>query len=357
MTDSRSPFDTEDARARISKAVESFVADRRESLLDIDASLQSLHDLLGQFVAGGKRLRPVLAWWGWRAAGGHDSDEAIRAAASLELLQACALIHDDVMDDSDTRRGFPAIHRSVESIHAANQWRGGSESFGVAAAILLGDLCLSWADQLLYESGLPAEALARAKPVYDIMRTELMAGQFLDVVAQVQPEGSPQRALRVARYKSAKYTVERPLHLGWALANGSPELQQALSEYGLALGEAFQLRDDVLGVFGDPQTTGKPAGDDLREGKRNFLTETALVQADPAGRELLQRQLGNPSLDANEIDQLRVIIDSSGALAATEQRIAEQTQIALDALHHADFHNDADVVLTQLAHAATKRSA
>lgn len=357
MADSISGFDAEDVRVRVSAAVEEFIAGQQEALADIDPVLRPVHELLTAFVSGGKRLRPVLAWWGWRAAGGADDDAAIRAVASLELVQACALIHDDVMDGSDTRRGSPSIHRSVEAIHARNLWRGSSEDFGVAGAILLGDLCLSWADQLLYESGLPLTALARAKPVYDLMRTELMAGQFLDVVEEVQLDGSPERALRVARYKSAKYTVERPLHIGWALADGSPELKQALTGYGLALGEAFQLRDDVLGVFGDPQMTGKPAGDDLREGKRNFLTETALAQADEQGRSLLQVKLGKPDLTVADIDELRTIIDSSGALATTEKRIAEQTQVALAALTRTPFANRADEVLADLAHAATKRSA
>ena len=356
MPDSRSPFDTENARARVSAAVEEFVAAQQASLAEIDSLLLPAHELLAAFMSGGKRLRPVLAWWGWRAAGGDDVDAAIRAVASLELVQACALIHDDVMDGSDTRRGSPSIHRSIEAIHTANHWRGAGKNFGVAGALLLGDLCLSWADQLLYESGLAAQALARAKPVYDVMRTELMAGQFLDVVAQVALDGSPERALQVARYKSAKYTVERPLHVGWALADGSAELKQALTDYGLALGEAFQLRDDVLGVFGDPLTTGKPAGDDLREGKRNFLTETALTHADDHGRGTLQNKLGDPQLTAADIDELREIIDTSGALARTEQRIAEQTQVALDALTHVSFANSADEVLAELAHAATNRS-
>ena len=166
----------------------------------------------------GKRLRPAFCYWAWRGAGGDDSPEAIAAATSLELLQACALVHDDVMDGSDTRRGLPAAHRRFAALHRESGWLGSPEDFGVGSAILLGDLCLSWADQMLLSSGLPAAALERAKPVYDDMRTELMAGQYMDLLEQARGGGSVERALRVVRYKSAKHTIERLLELGATLA-------------------------------------------------------------------------------------------------------------------------------------------
>lgn len=356
MPISTSPFDTEAVRDRVSSALTEFVAAQVPGLVSISDELEPLADVLIRFVAGGKRLRPVLAWWGWRAAGGGDDDAMIRAAASLELLQACALIHDDLMDGSDTRRGSPSAHKSQEQLHRENQWSGSAENFGLASSILLGDLCLSWTDQLLFESGLEPEALLRVKPVFDATRTELMAGQYLDVVEQARAQITPERALRVARFKSAKYTIERPLHLGAVLAGGSHELIEALSNYGLPLGEAFQLRDDVLGVFGDPNTTGKPAGDDLLEGKQTYLVASALETATQQQRELLLSSLGRADLSAADIEHLRQLIVETGALERTETVIATSTTAALNALENVELHNNARGVLEALAVAATKRS-
>ncbi len=351
-----SAFDVEDVRERCSRALLAYVEAQLPNLNNISAELVPLGDVLVRFISGGKRLRPVLAWWGWRAAGGPDEEAMIHAAASLELLQACALIHDDVLDGSDTRRGAPSVHRHLEAAHRSNHWSGAASDFGVAGAILLGDLCLSWADQMLFDSGLPAEALIRSKPIFDSTRTELMAGQYLDVVEQARADITPERALRVTRYKSAKYTIERPLHLGIALADGPLDLSAAMSRYGLPLGEAFQLRDDVLGVFGDPATTGKPAGDDLREGKQTYLIACAMQAATCAQQSELTASLGDPKLASADIDRLRGLIISTGALERTEERITHSTEAALAALEECELHNNARDVLQSLAVAATKRS-
>lgn len=356
MATTASPFDVEDVRARVSLALSDYVETQVPILRSISEDLTPLSDLLVQFTSGGKRLRPVLAWWGWRGAGGSDDDRMIKAATALELLQACALIHDDVMDGSDTRRGAPSVHRSLETLHQAENWRGSDEVFGLSGAVLLGDLCLSWADQVLFESGLQAAALLRAKPILDATRTELMAGQYLDVLEQARAQITPERALRVARYKSAKYTIERPLHLGVALADGGGDLMAAMTAYGLPLGEAFQLRDDVLGVFGDPQTTGKPAGDDLREGKQTYLIACAYETGTEAQRAQLADGLGEPSLSRDDIESLRRLIIDTGALEQTEARISASTEAALLALTQHELHNNARDILESLAIAATNRT-
>jgi geranylgeranyl diphosphate synthase type I len=326
-------------------------------LASIDPALQPVADAIEAFViGGGKRLRPAFAYWGYRGAGGRDSDEVVAAVAALELVQASALMHDDVMDASDTRRGEPAVHRRFATLHSRHGWDGDGELFGAGAAILLGDLCLAWSDELLRTSGLAVDALLRARPVFDLMRTEVIAGQYLDVHAQATADSSLERASTVARFKSAKYTVERPLLLGAAIADASPELRDVYSAYGLPLGEAFQLRDDILGVFGDPARTGKPAGDDLREGKRTYLVASAFAAADDAVREQLQRSLGNPELDEAGVDELRQIIVRTGALDQTEKRIAELTAVALAALRAADLPADAADMLADLASAATRRA-
>ena len=351
-----SPLDADELRIRVQAKLDEFLAHQVPILEDVSPDLAPLTDAVTDLLRGGKRLRPAFCYWGWRGAGGDDSDAAVAAATSLELLQACALIHDDVMDGSDTRRGLPAAHRRFATLHRGNEWLGSPEGFGVGAAILLGDLCLSWADELLMNCGLSAEQILRGKPIYDIMRTELMAGQYLDLLEQAMGGGSAERAMRVVRFKSAKYTIERPLHLGAALAGAPDEIHIAYSGYGLPLGEAFQLRDDVLGVFGDPAQTGKPAGDDLREGKRTVLVATALEASSATQQSLLRRHLGDPALDVAGVNVLREVITDTGALAHVEALIDALLDQALLSLDRVDLAEPARDILTGLAHAATSRS-
>lgn len=347
----------EDLKERVEKALARFLLDQRALLADIDPALTSVADAIEGFVlGGGKRLRPAFAYWGYRGAGGEDSEEVVAAVAALELVQASALIHDDVMDASDTRRGEPSMHRRFEDIHRRAGWHGDPEAFGTSAAVLLGDLCLAWSDELLRRSGIGPHALQRARPVFDLMRTEVIAGQYLDVHAQATADNSLNRASTVARYKSAKYTVERPLLLGAALADAKPVVCEAYSQFGLPLGEAFQLRDDILGVFGDPAETGKPAGDDLREGKRTYLIASAFAVADEPTAAVLRANLGDRHLDPDRVDALREIIVRTGALARTEQRIAELTDVALRALAAMELADDSAEMLAELARAATDRS-
>ena len=350
-------LDRADLRQRVGAALAEFLAHQRDRCADLDAvALAPVADAAEAFVlGGGKRLRPAFAYWGFRGAGGHDSDEVVATCAALELVQASALIHDDVMDGSDTRRGEPAMHRRFERLHRADGWLGRPEAFGTAAAILMGDLCLVWSGELLHSGGLDPHTLARARPVFDEMRTEVTLGQYLDMQTQATGDTSTARASLVARFKSAKYTVERPLLLGAAIAGASAEVTTAYSGYGLPLGEAFQLRDDVLGVFGDPARTGKPAGDDLREGKRTYLIAAAAEAADPTDRATLTGRLGDPTLDQAGIDRIRKIIVATGALDRTEQRIEELHATAVAALATVPLDPEAVEVLTGLAAAASRR--
>jgi geranylgeranyl diphosphate synthase, type I len=352
------PVDRADLRARVQEALARFLAGQRAHMEAIDKDLNPLADAVEAFVlGGGKRLRPAFAFWGYRGTGAPDSDELIAAVAALELVQASALIHDDLMDASDTRRGEPSVHRRFESLHGLNRWHGRAEQFGEAVAVLLGDLCLVWSDELLRRSGFDPLAVDRARATFDLMRTEVMLGQYLDVLAQATAEASVSRTSLIARYKSAKYTVEHPLLFGAALAGASRKLSRAYSAFGLPLGEAFQLRDDLLGVFGDPATTGKPASDDLREGKRTFLVAAAFEgAATKAERELLAKSLGDPGLDDAALARLREVIIQSGALTRTEQRIDELTSTALSALDRARADPEAATVLRELAEAAVHRS-
>jgi geranylgeranyl diphosphate synthase type I len=308
-----------------------------------------------QFVlGGGKRLRPQFCYWGWRGAGGADGQAVIAAAASLEMLHAFALIHDDIMDASDTRRGRPTVHRSLEGLHEHNGWTGAADRFGTNVAILCGDLCAFWSDAMLHGCGLPAARLAAARPLLNRMRTELCAGQYFDLGEQASG-GTIEGALRVIRYKAARYTVERPLQLGGVLAGADPTLLRAYSEYGIPIGEAFQLRDDVLGVFGDPALTGKSILDDLRDGKATVLIALTRRGATPAQLALIDRLHGSADLDADGAAALRRTIVDTGALDGVEDMIEQRTTAALRALDRAALADEARVALRDLAILATRR--
>ncbi|MFP8964216.1 polyprenyl synthetase family protein [Streptomyces nanhaiensis] len=292
---------------------------------------------------GGKRLRPAFLWWGWRAGGGTpehaDAEAVLHAAAALELIQACALVHDDLMDESPLRRGAPAAHVALARRHRAQGLRGDAEAFGSSAALLTGDLALVWAEDLWDAASPGEEARRRARPVWQAMRTEMVAGQYLDLYGQAAGAPSPSSSLRVAHLKSGLYTVERPLHLGAALAGADARTTSALRRAGRCAGVAFQLRDDILGVFGDPARTGKPAGDDVRQGKPTHLMAVGLrlarVRGRRAERELLEHALGNPALTEGELDRVRAVLTELGARDAVERRIGGLAGDALAALEDA----------------------
>jgi geranylgeranyl diphosphate synthase type I len=336
-------------RTRVDATLTTFVERQRAVFADIGPDLDELADAAASFVGGGKRLRPQFCFAGWLVAGGDPEEPGIvPAAASLEWLQGSALVHDDLMDGSDTRRGRPSVHRAFEARHREDDREGDPVGFGTSAAVLLGDLMLSWCDELFRASGLPTVPSALA--FLDLCKTEVVAGQFLDVMGQTRATVSVDDAMRIIRFKSAKYTVERPLHMGATLAGAGPAMIEALTEVALPLGEAFQLRDDVLGVFGDPAVTGKPAGDDLREGKRTVLVARAHELADAAGRELLTDRLGT----AEGVGPLTDLIASCGALDAVEadiSRLEAEADAAIDRLGA-----DARRVLGPLALTATRRS-
>jgi geranylgeranyl diphosphate synthase type I len=356
------PVDEEWLRERVDQALADFVDHQERTLLAISPQLAPVCTVLRDFVhGGGKRLRAAFCYWGWRGAAGNPEEPgAVAAAAALELLQASALIHDDLMDHSDTRRGLPSVHRRFEALHATSGWRGDGAQYGGASAVLVGDLLLVWCDALFGDSGLPRDAVRRAKPLFDLMRTEVMAGQYLDMLepaaAWSEPTPPVERARTVIHYKSAKYTVQRPLQIGGLLAGAPLGLTKAYGEFGLPLGEAFQLRDDLLGVYGDPAVTGKPAGDDLREGKRTLLVAEALAECSATDAQFLEDHLGAPDLDAAGVEALRDVITRSGAPARVEARIAALRGDALAALDAAPLAEPkAREVLHRLVDAATAR--
>jgi geranylgeranyl diphosphate synthase type I len=340
----------------IDQVLQEFIDDQSSWLSELGPDADRFLDHARSSVKGGKRFRAAFCWWGHLAvAPPLDPMALAKACSSLELLHASALVHDDYMDASDTRRGRPATHKAFEELHRANGWSSSSAQYGAAAAILLGDLLLSWADEMLRTSGLPSDRVLEALRYFDLTRSEVVLGQFLDVSAQARGTTDVETAMKVVRYKSAKYSIERPLHVGAALAGASSEVIGQLTRFGLPLGEAFQLRDDLLGVFGDPEVTGKPAGDDLTEGKRTVLIALAIDGLDQASAQILDRSLGT-NLDEDEVARLRALIEKSGAREQVEQVIDQLTQTALTALEQADITEVSRVALRSLAEQATQRS-
>ncbi|SDH11891.1 geranylgeranyl diphosphate synthase, type I [Lentzea fradiae] len=341
----------------VEQALTTYLASRRASGEAMDPSFATAVDALSGFVlGGGKRIRPTYAWWGWRAAGGDPdgelATEVLTAVSSLELIQACALIHDDLMDASSVRRGKPTVHVAFGVRHREQGWLGSAERFGMSAAVLIGDIALAWADDMLFAAGLPADVLRRMSEPWRDMRTEMLAGQYLDVLTQARGDSSADAALRIDRLKTAAYTVERPLHMGAAMAGGSPELIDGLRTFGADIGVAFQLRDDLLGVFGDPEVTGKPAGDDLAEGKRTLLVALGMQ----FGADILDIALGKPDLDLDTVEEVRRALVKVGAVDAVEERIEELTKSALAALDAAPVAEPAATKLAELAVSSTKRT-
>ena len=355
--------DLERLRDAVATALDDFLEEQERALAAMDVALGPVVAEVRELARGGKRLRPAFAYWGWRGAvedalePAEDEKAVLRAVAALEFVHASALVHDDVMDGARTRRGRPASHVGFAGLHQDADLDGDAGGFGVGAAILVGDLALVWSDELLRRSGLSPAALTRVRAVWDTMRTEVTAGQYLDLLRAAGGLPGPEGALAVARYKSAGYTVQRPLQLGAALAGAEPRVGEAYTAIGLPLGEAFQLRDDVLGVFGDPVVTGKSADDDLREGKQTLLVALAEQEADTAGRALLAAVLGNQDAEAAEFDALRALFRSTGALDRVEERIAERTAVARDAIAAAPIAEEARRALDALAVAATSRTA
>jgi geranylgeranyl diphosphate synthase, type I len=313
---------------------------------DLGAPLSSLRDLV---LAGGKRLRPAFCHWAFVGAGGDPSDTSVvDAGAGLELLHTFALVHDDVMDASLRRRGMDAVHVQFIDEHRRNAWRAEDRRFGEGVAILVGDLAFVYADLLMAD--LPRDAQA----IFTELRIEVNIGQYLDLLGTVRGNPSIDAARRICTYKSGKYTIERPLHLGAALAGRHAEFDAALSAYGLPLGEAFQLKDDLLGALGDEDATGKPVGDDLREGKPTALVARAIETATPQQRKLLDR-IGRIDLTATEIADIQTVLVETGASSTVDAQIGVLRDEAIDAARKSGITPEATDALIELAHYVTDR--
>ncbi|MCD9196722.1 polyprenyl synthetase family protein [Aeromicrobium wangtongii] len=349
--------DADGSLAMVEDRLEDFVAQRCQVLLDVSPDLAPVTEMVRHLAHGGKRLRASFCLWGWRGGGGDGQDAAIDGAAALELFHLAALVHDDVMDHSATRRGSSTAHEAFAARHRDEILDGDAADFGTGAALLIGDLCLTWSDELLSHAVVDPSRRTAVRGVYDLMRSQVMAGQYLDMLEQARPGTRPHESRLVLRYKSAKYTVEHPLLLGGALSGASADVLDAYRRFGVPVGEAFQLRDDVLGVFGDPARTGKPVGDDLREGKKTLLVLAALERADVVQRRLLQRHLGDPGLTDRAVAELQDVLVDTGALADVERQITQLTEQGVEAIGAGAVPKSVATGLAELALSIAGRTA
>jgi len=363
----------------VQDALDAFLDRQTEHAAGISPDLLPLLEEARGLLARGKRFRARFCYWGWRAVAGipdeldpmapsaeqGDADAVVGVAAALELLHAAALVHDDIIDRSTTRRGRPSAHAAFAALHREEGWTRDADRFGESAALLLGDLLLGWADSALrIATALLRDraAAAAATAEFERMRAEVTLGQYLDVLEEhswiARPDAdAAQRAQRVVVYKSAKYSVEAPLVIG-ALLGGATRTQiESLRHFGVPLGIAFQLRDDLLGVYGDPEATGKPAGDDLREGKRTVLIALARQSLPGSARSLLDELLGDPELDDAQIEMLRRTLRECGAVDRIERAIELNLERAVQEIQGAHITGSARRELLALAEAVSRRDA
>jgi geranylgeranyl diphosphate synthase, type I len=360
----------------VDSRIKSFLESRADEMEAISPDLEHILAYAHSMLRSGKRFRARFCYWGWRAIGHdgasdplggvetlEDASPVIDLATSLEVFHAAALVHDDIMDNSDTRRGLPAAHRAFESIHKDRSYSGSAQHFGSSTALLLGDLLLAWSDDLLTTALAdqdPEIALA-TRSQFSTMRQEVTLGQYLDIHEEAAwlhhgQDERMERALRVVTYKSAKYSMEAPLLIGASLAGASPSQLENLSSFGLPLGIAFQLRDDVLGVFGDSEVTGKPSGDDLREGKRTVLIARAEASMPESAKRVFNELLGDRTLNPDQIEVMQSTLRDTGALDEVENTIERYADTAMSALEGAEITEGARSELRRLADAVTRRN-
>lgn len=341
----------------VSEEIDRFLDSQGPLMAEVGTS--QLMAVARRYTGGGKRLRPAYCYWAHVAAGGRAEDRpaVLQVASSLDVLHASALVHDDLIDAADTRRGHPAAHRQLAELHRERTGSGDPDGFGSSAAVLVGDMLMMWSVAMFDASRAPN--LEEARPDMAAMRAEVTAGQFLDVsasygVADSRDELAVARA--VLEYKSASYSIRRPALIGAALAGADELVQDALGTFGSHVGHAFQLRDDVLGIWGDADVTGKPTGGDLREGKATVLVLTALEAADDRQRSVIQAALGNKAATDEEVTRAAEAIEACGARTEVERMIDEHLRLGLGALTDATLTDEGRTALNRLAEASTRRA-
>lgn len=328
-------------KRQIDFSIELFLKERRKEFAEISKEATELVNEIERFMlAGGKRARPAFLYSGYIASGGKAHDAVVFASMCVEFLHTFALIHDDIIDRSDTRRGRETSHKAFEGLYKAKKLRGDGSQFSLSAAVLTGDLAAAFAENVLTNSPFPQERIKRARWFFDQMKAQVIAGEYLDVLGGYKKRLSEEEVLNVLEYKTAKYTVERPLQIGAMLAGAEVEILEAFTAYGIPLGQAFQLQDDILGTFGDPTELGKPVNSDIREGKKTVLIAKAYEWAESYQKKILDEVLGNQESSKSEIDKVREIIYKVGAYDYAVRLSHKLIEQAKDALNSAKLEEE-----------------
>ncbi len=327
-----------DFRGRLESDLREWLAEKERHATSESQAAHELTGVLSRFVdRDGKRIRPALLYYTYQACRGQSEDKAMTMAMAAELLHTYLLIHDDIMDRADTRRGEPAVHVLFSDLHQSWRWSGNSDHFGESVAILVGDLAESYAMELFSSVEVAPEVAVEFRRCFSTMCQEVIIGQYLEMTAGYRRDLGEEELLRVLQMKSGRYSVERPVQLGALLARAPEAMRRELTLYGAKIGEAFQLQDDLLGMFGDAETVGKPVGSDLVEGKFTVLIHHTLSKLSATEGESLLAALGSPGLSDSEVLHFQKLIESSGARQRVEEMIEERMEAARLALEGLDL--------------------
>lgn len=328
-------------RSQLELRLQEWLQEKERTAAGESLASRELTGVLTRFVArDGKRIRPALLYYTYTACGGKSDDKVFPMAMAVELLHTYLLIHDDIMDHAEVRRGEPAAHVIFSELHQSRGWRGDSRHFGESVGILVGDLAQSYALELYSSVELAPEVAEEFRQCFSAMCQEVVLGQFLEMTAGYRESLEEDELLRVLRMKSGRYSVERPVQLGALLARAPAATRQALDAYGLKVGEAFQLQDDLLGMFGDAETVGKPVGADLVEGKFTLLIHHALRNLPETQRARLAAALGNSALTDDEVAEVQRMIEASGARERVESMVDARLREARETLADLDLGSD-----------------
>ncbi len=337
-------------KSQIDPFLNAYFEEKLREASSIDPEVVVLVEEIRRFVQnGGKKIRPAFTYAGYVACGGRSHDAILYASSAIEMMHGFALIHDDIIDKADLRRDNPSVHRVFEDFHKKRNFTGSPEDFGLAAAILAGDLALSFADELLNDAPFPAERIRRAKNYFDLNKKQVILGEYLDVLAPVRKQISEADVLKILEYKTAKYTIERPMHIGAILAGAEEDILQGFSSYAVPLGQAFQIQDDILGTFSTEEIIGKPVDSDIKEGKKTLLVVKTYEFCDKKDKKLLNSVLGNKHAQPGDINRVRSIMRSCGALQYTQELAARLINKAKEGIYNVKLVEEGKNYLLQAA--------
>ena len=339
----------EEIKSRIDKAIASFLDDKIKEASQVSEASKLLMQNIKEFsLRKGKRIRPLMVVYGFKCFSQEKEEEIIKVSIASELLHDYLLIHDDIMDESDLRRGEPTFHKVYEKIYS-EKGLSGVEQYAENSSLLAGDVLAALAVEPILEADFPAELKVRAVKRFCETNSLTGFGQELDVLLELNKEAKAQDVNLVHTLKTAKYTIEGPLHIGAILAGATKEQLKVLSDYAIPAGRAFQIQDDILGVFGSEEKVGKPIDSDLKEGKKTLLIIHALENGSSEQKKRLLEILGNQSISMQDVEDARKIIQETGSLEHSKKLAHELAHKALEVAQKTDFKEEGKQFLISIA--------